>query len=315
MAETTVISSTGKRFYFLLKYFQSKTASSFVAIMYEWVCIFRAKWLVYRNGLLAVNQVFSTNFNYFISLSCSFCLTYHKVGLRPLRYLHGTCGSNRALDASWAGLLWFLELIFKSHTSGRTGLPTLKINKTIPMVEQNLTEALSTLFFPFLFASDPLYWQNTLFVLIQNKVFQKKYMYHFVQIREFICCASSVSLLRFRRLYLWPWVKNSSHLLADYITCQPLCRDLLRYFLQVIVTMMWPSQLVSSLQVGKWIWECNCLGLHTSSDKIKAWIYVLYNPERVFLTLPFVTWPDFSRYLAFKETESEGGDGYFYGSR
>lgn len=258
MAETTVISSTGKRFYFLLKYFQSKTASSFVAIMYEWVCIFRAKWLVYRNGLHAVNQVFSTNFNYFISLSYSFCLTYHKVGLRPLRYLHWMCGSNRALDASWAGLLWFLELIFKSHTSGRTGLPkrrapTLKINKTIPTVEQNLTEAALPTHFFFLFASDPLYWQNPFFVLIQNKVSQKKYMYHFVQIREFICRASSVSLLRFRRLYLWPWVKNSSHLLADYITCWPLCRDLLRYFLQVIVTMMWLSQLVSSLQVGKWM--------------------------------------------------------------
>ena len=74
LAETTVISSTGKRFYFLLKYFQRKIASSFVAIIYECVYVLRAKWFVYRNGLLAVNRSFSTNFNYFISLSDSFYL-------------------------------------------------------------------------------------------------------------------------------------------------------------------------------------------------------------------------------------------------
>lgn len=73
MAETTVILSTGKRFYFLLKYFQRKIASSFVAIIYQCVYVFKAKWFVYRSGLLAVNQFFSTSFNYLISLSASFC--------------------------------------------------------------------------------------------------------------------------------------------------------------------------------------------------------------------------------------------------
>lgn len=72
MAETTVISSTGKRFYFLLKYLRRKIASSFVAIVYECIYIFRAKWSLYRNGFLAVSWLFSTNFNYFISLSYSF---------------------------------------------------------------------------------------------------------------------------------------------------------------------------------------------------------------------------------------------------
>lgn len=74
LAETSVISSTGKRFYFLLKYFQRKIASSFGTIIYECVCyVFWAKWFVYRKELLAVRCFFATTFNSFIGLSCSFC--------------------------------------------------------------------------------------------------------------------------------------------------------------------------------------------------------------------------------------------------
>lgn len=74
LAETTVISSTGKRFYFLLKYFQRKIASSFVAIIYECVYVLRAKWFCLQKWTSCCQRSFSTNFNYFISLSDSFYL-------------------------------------------------------------------------------------------------------------------------------------------------------------------------------------------------------------------------------------------------
>lgn len=139
MAETTVISSTGKRFYFLLKYFRRKITSSFVAIIYECVYIFRAKWFFYRNGLLAANLLFSTNCNYFISLPSSILLAFtSQVWFTPLNYLHWPRGSHLALAASWTVPLWFLELIFKylTHPAGqgcwRRALPLWKQTKISP---------------------------------------------------------------------------------------------------------------------------------------------------------------------------------------
>lgn len=69
LAKMNVISSTGKMFYFLLKYFWKKITSSFVVIIYVCIYFFKVKWYVYRNIFVTVYQLFSININYFISLS------------------------------------------------------------------------------------------------------------------------------------------------------------------------------------------------------------------------------------------------------
>lgn len=118
LAKMNVISSTGKMFYFLLKYFWKKITSSFVAIIYVCIYFFRVKCYVYRNVFVTVNRLFSTNINYFISLSLllQFYFAYYKMWLMALHYLYWMCGWNLALDVRWIELLWFLELIFKYLT-------------------------------------------------------------------------------------------------------------------------------------------------------------------------------------------------------
>lgn len=118
LAKMNVISSTGKMFYFLLRYFWKKITSSFVAIIYVCIYFFRVKWYVYRNVFVTLYQLFSTNINYFISLSLllQFSFAYYKMWLMVLHYLYWMCGWNLALDVPWIELLRFLELIFKYFT-------------------------------------------------------------------------------------------------------------------------------------------------------------------------------------------------------
>lgn len=68
-------------FYFLLKYFWKKITSSFVAIIYVCIYFFRVKCYVYRNVFVTVHRLFSTNINYFISLSLllQFYFAYYKM--------------------------------------------------------------------------------------------------------------------------------------------------------------------------------------------------------------------------------------------
>lgn len=138
LAEGTVISSTGKTFYFLLLYAVRKVARPFFFSHHIGMWMSVEDWVIcLQRELLLSAGVFPLPliFHQLVVLFAS-CSAYHKACLTPFPNLYWLCVSKLTLRATDTVCVGSWQCFLKSHVQqGRTASsrsPTLQINKTFP---------------------------------------------------------------------------------------------------------------------------------------------------------------------------------------